>query len=179
MFRYLLDNKFHKRLDDTRSKVYNNRNSNLRGKTMICKKCGKQIDDLASACPYCGENTGRGVSAKASPNVIKTKTCEKCKAQVAENLAVCPYCENALISDGEDASVAWVFFGAFMSLFASLIVMLCLRKEKPKLVARLGIGMLIRAVVLVLVIAVCGILVLTSVINFTELMATLKAPLFG
>lgn len=38
---------------------------------MYCKKCGKQIDDDAQFCKYCGQNVGENTNKTSSTNIVE------------------------------------------------------------------------------------------------------------
>ncbi|MCD7858164.1 MAG: TM2 domain-containing protein [Clostridiales bacterium] len=53
---------------------------------MFCAKCGKEIDDEAVVCPYCGVATDN-----LKPKE-KTMFCSKCGKEIDAEAVVCPYC---------------------------------------------------------------------------------------
>lgn len=53
---------------------------------MFCAKCGKEIDDKAVVCPYCGVATDN-----LKPKE-KTMFCSKCGKEIDAEAVVCPYC---------------------------------------------------------------------------------------
>ena len=114
---------------------------------MICEKCGKQIDDLAMVCPYCGGRVESKAIDLSSSSLIKTKKCYKCGREVAKNSTVCPYCKRNLLYGGSDASGWWVVFGLFVPFWVSLIMTGKMKKTYTRIVAKLRTGVLLQGII--------------------------------
>ena len=67
---------------------------------MICKKCGKKIDDDSTFCPFCGEKVSNTISTKITRKVVRNESlrCPHCDAPISSFDAICPYCGSTLSS---------------------------------------------------------------------------------
>ena len=62
---------------------------------MICKKCGKEIDDNSTFCPLCGVSVE--VNEEPKPDAEKTEiSCKYCGEKVLANAKKCKHCHSIL-----------------------------------------------------------------------------------
>lgn len=77
---------------------------------MFCRRCGKQIDDLAAICVHCGVEVGGG-----------TAFCPNCGARTDPRIGHCVRCGVALAQyapmSQRKSKVAAVLFGIFLGCF--------------------------------------------------------------
>ena len=69
---------------------------------MFCKKCGREINEKAMYCPYCGEETvNKYWSLSNHTDVVqslkKSIVCEKCGAPTPEDSVFCVNCGEKII----------------------------------------------------------------------------------
>ncbi|TXJ37030.1 zinc ribbon domain-containing protein [Brachyspira aalborgi] len=80
---------------------------------MICKSCGKELENDYKACPYCGAKTEEGISGE--------KVCPYCGKLVKGDFKICPYCENKIeIISQKNGVVCLILLFSFI-LFPPLI----------------------------------------------------------
>ncbi|TXJ61181.1 zinc ribbon domain-containing protein [Brachyspira aalborgi] len=80
---------------------------------MICKSCGKELENDYKACPYCGAKTEERISGE--------KVCPYCGKLVKGDFKICPYCENKIeIISQKNGVVCLILLFSFI-LFPPLI----------------------------------------------------------
>ena len=118
---------------------------------MFCKHCGKEIDDRAEICPYCGVSTKK-----------QGKFCAYCGNEVEDNAVICPYCgvrlcgerTNGLGIAGFVLSLVSLIYGiilVFQSIaFVFAVIAVCGRKKYSRANGLAVAGLVISCVSVVL-----------------------------
>ena len=95
---------------------------------MLCKNCGREIDENASFCPYCGHRN----------STTTTVFCQNCGKPISAQADICPHClhstpkgkakinttNNMTNTYGESKTVIGVLLGVFLGLIGLIIGLL-------------------------------------------------------
>lgn len=138
-------------------------------KTVFCKNCGKEIDEQAAFCNYCGTATDM------VPQVKKTVICKHCGNEIDSEATFCNHCglatdmfqkvefpqkpqkEEDVITGGFIA--LWILLCLLFSSIAGLTYGLLVKKNKP------NTG---RACIIISIIAMCIRLIAMIIYNVMQ-----------
>ena len=96
---------------------------------MYCYKCGKEIDDNAEVCVFCGTEMS-GVRKSVENNNVGKKFCSKCGGEVREDAVICIHCGCAIQDESQVESKTGM--GVIAALFLGiigLVIGICLYPE--------------------------------------------------
>ena len=140
---------------------------------MYCKGCGKQIDDNATTCPYCGTVTGGAPKTGA--------ICKNCGSRVPVGAQICPFCRLSTglpklnTPNGEDDYVrydtggfGWALLGFLVSPIIALILYLVMKNEFPAKASSIGKGAVTGIIVSVILIIILVVVAVSNADNYYQ-----------
>lgn len=123
---------------------------------MVCKNCGKELDETYYCCPACGAKVEREDDTKPK-NVTKNGriVCKNCGKDLDETYYCCPACGakveresapqqgSASRKDGDSGSAAGYGFLSFLFPIVGLILFIVWKEDRPKTASTCGVCALI------------------------------------